>query len=202
MLKKLLSIFIFFIVICVFGQFSSVQIDSIADELKQKTIIDKDDTEVLEILNRLYEDVLQSDEGELSLEASVSLNNFYTNENSKNLHILTLLLIYQEYFLQVINNEIIEDSNYQLALIQKIEAEIRNLYDEIPAIIYIYKVESLETNGLRNDVETVLQEGLAKFPDSIPLKVYTYLITNDSSIKDFLVKNHPDHWMVKQFGIN
>lgn len=89
-----------------------------------------------------------------------------------------------------------------MALIQKIEAEIRNLYDEIPAIIYIYKVESLETNGLRNDVETVLQEGLAKFPDSVPLKVYTCLITNETATKDFLVKNHSDHWMVKQFWIN
>ncbi len=201
MLKSLIIALIFLAAIPASAQYSSAQIDSLVLELKKNTIIDRNDTEVISILNRLYDEILQSDKGELEPETPEILNSFLQNNGSKNSHILALFLIYQDYFTQLIHNDISESPDYQLLLILKLEAEIKNLYDEIPVIIYVYKAEAYETKGLRNEARTVLQEGLKKYSNSIPLKVYTYLYENEAQQKEDLVNHHSEHWMVKQFGI-
>jgi hypothetical protein len=68
-------------------------------------------------------------------------------------------------------------------------------------IIYIYKYEALDSGNKKDEAKAAALQGLKEYPDSVPLKVYTYLTTKDDKIKNDLIKNHPNHWMVKQFGI-
>lgn len=37
------------------------------------------------------------------------------------------------------------------------------------------------------------------YPDAIPLKVYQYMETKDETLKADILKNHKDHWLVKQY---
>ncbi|MFA7687037.1 MAG: hypothetical protein WCY25_04130 [Moheibacter sp.] len=55
MLKSLIIALIFLAAIPASAQYSSAQIDSLVLELKKNTIIDRNDTEVISILNRLYD---------------------------------------------------------------------------------------------------------------------------------------------------
>lgn len=47
----------------------------------------------------------------------------------------------------------------------------------------------------------LIDSSLKTFPNSVPLKVYKYLDTKNDQIKQDLVRNHSNHWMIQQFGI-
>lgn len=177
-----------------FGQYSPEQLDSIVSEWKKETTTDKNDRKVYELLNELYNQVLQSDKGELNSDMPGRINDFFTDRNSKNTHILSLFLFYQDYFAQPSYDPV-----YQLRLLTKLEKEIKEIYGEIPVIIYVYKVEALDSNHFQS--RDVIEEGLKKYPDSVPLKVYSYLSTKDESLKMDLIQHHSRHWMVQQFNI-
>jgi len=66
--------------------------------MEKETTTDKNDRKVYELLNELYNQVLQSDKGELNSAMPGQINDFYTDRNSKNTHILPLLLLYHDYF--------------------------------------------------------------------------------------------------------
>ena len=40
-----------------------------------------------------------------------------------------------------------------------------------------------------------------EYSDSVPLKVYQYLKTKDQLLKEDLIKNHANHWMVLQYKL-
>lgn len=82
-----------------------------------------------------------------------------------------------------------------------LENETKDIFGKIPAIIYIYKAEALESGHRKDESQNIIIQGLKEYPDSIPLKVYSYLNTKDNTIKDDLIKNHSKHWMVQQFEI-
>jgi hypothetical protein len=90
---------------------------------------------------------------------------------------------------------------FQIETMSLLEEETKKIYGKIPAIIYIYKYESFDSGDKKQEAKAAVIQGLKEYPDSVPLKVYSYLNTNDEALKNDLVKNHSNHWMVKQFGI-
>jgi len=91
------------------------------------------------------------------------------------------------------------DPEFQTEMIRLLKDETKSFYGTVPAIMYIYEYEALERAGKTEEAKTAASKGLKMYPDSVPLKVYSYLSTKDEALKNDLVKNHSGHWMVKQF---
>lgn len=82
-----------------------------------------------------------------------------------------------------------------------LSVEFKNIFNKIPAIIYIYNFEALDLASQNENALKVLDEALNIYPNSIPLKVYKYQKTKDENLKKDLIENNSNHWMVKQVEI-
>lgn len=170
-------------------------------ELKKETKVDKSDKTVYDLLNNIYEEMLQSEPGVLKPETIDKVQNFYSDNNSKNKHIFNMFFAYQNHITETAAVGKEPNSKFQVDLMSDLEEEINNVYGAVPIIILIYKAEALNSNGQTKESADLISSSLAIFPDSIPLKVYKYLDTKDEKIKLDLIKNHSNHWMVQQFQI-
>ncbi len=112
-----------------------------------------------------------------------------------------LFLMYQQHISQTTAAGKKTDPEFQTEMIELLKDEIKSVYGTLPAIIYIYEYEVLERTGKTEEAKMAASEGLKMYPDSVPLKVYSYLSTKEEALKNDLVKNHSGHWMVKQFQI-
>lgn len=195
MKKKFLIIL--FISFNVFTQTSESRIN----QLREGTKIDNQDRAVFELLDEFYDQGLQSDAGELSTNMSKKIDKLYQNKKTKNRHLLVMFLAYQDHISQTVAIGKRSNTKFQVDLMTDLAYEFKNIYNKIPAIIYIYKFEALDSNRQNDEATKVIDEGLLEYPDSIPLKVYKFLSSKDEAIKTDLIKNHSNHWMVKQFKI-
>jgi hypothetical protein len=195
-------LFLFFFSAKVFAQ-SGIEtfLDSAVIQLKSQSNVDKNDFEVFTLLERFYNEALQSDKGELSQKTVETINGYRTNNKIKNWHLLILFLMYQDHISQTAAKGKQPNGEFQIACIQRLESEMQSLYKKTPVIVYIYKAEALESAGRRDDAKAFVAASLQKVPNSIPLKVYRYLDSKDEEIRKDLVQNHSTHWMVQQFGI-
>lgn len=171
------------------------------EQLKKNSKTDKNDKTVYNLLNDFYEQVLQSEKGDLKPETIQEIQKFYENKNGKNSQILNMFFAYQEHISQTAAVGKKTDPTFQVNVMTDLESEIKNTYGKIPVIIRIYKAEALESNGQTEEAIALISQSLVEYPDSVPLKVYKYLGTKDENIKNDLIKNHPNHWMVQQYEI-
>ena len=171
------------------------------ENLKKNTKVDKNDKTVYNLLNDFYNQALQSDKGELEQNMQQRIYESYSDTNSKNMHILGMFFLYQEHISKTIANGQNPDSKFLIYIINELESEINNIYGTIPVIIKIYKSEALDSDGQNQEAANLISKSLEEFPDSIPLKVYKYLGTKDERIKADLIKNHSNHWLVKQNNV-
>lgn len=174
---------------------------NLINALKKETKVDKSDKTVYDLLNNIYEEMLQSEPGVLKPETIDKVQNFYSDNNSKNKHIFNMFFAYQNHITETAAVGKEPNSKFQVDLMSDLEEEINNVYGDVPIIILIYKAEALNSNGQTKESADLISSSLAIFPDSIPLKVYKYLDTKDEKIKLDLIKNHSNHWMVQQFQI-
>jgi hypothetical protein len=175
--------------------------DSALIQLKSESTIDKTDSTVFLLLQEFYDEVLQSDKGELSEKTQQKFIAFDKNEESKNKYLLTLFLMYQDHIGQAAEEGKQPEVQFQMACINALENEMMNVYNQLPVIISIYKAEALQSAGRFDESKKVVDETLKKVPQSIPLKLYKFLYSGDESMKRDLLANHSGHWMVQQFGI-
>lgn len=199
-MKKLVLLFFLFINLSLFAQ-SRESVQDIFQKLKQQSNIDKSDKTVYNLLSDFYEKSLQADEEIMTPEDIQQIEKLLSDPNAKNLHILTLFLMYQQHISQTAAVGKEPDSNFQIETMNLLESETKDVFGKIPAIIYIYKAEALESGKRKQDSQNTVAQGLKEYPDSIPLKVYSYMNTHDNAIKNDLIKNHSKHWMVQQFEI-
>lgn len=199
-MKNLILLFLLLFSINAFSQ-KSDEYAKFIEQLNADTKTDKNDKTVLNLLNDFYEQALQSDKGELNPDIPERIQKIYSDKNAKNVQILNMFLVYQEHISQTSAAGKQPDPNFQINLMTDLETELKNVYGNIPVIISIYKAEALNSNGQTKESFETVSESLEKFPNSVPLKVYKYLDTKDEKIKQDLVKNHSNHWMVQQFGI-
>ncbi|GEM50736.1 hypothetical protein EB1_05260 [Empedobacter brevis NBRC 14943 = ATCC 43319] len=199
-MKNLIIIFFLLASSNLFAQKSEAYINYIK-ELKTNTKTDRNDKTVFTLLNNFYDEALQSDEGEMKPETIKKIQDFYANKDAKNKQILNMFLAYQNHISETAAVGKQPNSKFQVDLINDLEQEIKNVYNEVPVIILIYKAEALNSNGQTKESAELIDSSLKTFPNSVPLKVYKYLDTKNDQIKQDLVRNHSNHWMIQQFGI-
>jgi hypothetical protein len=176
-------------------------LDSTLTQLKKQTTIEKNDLKVFSLLQRFYNEVLQSDKGELSPQTAQMINTYAEDKKTSNKHLLILFLMYQQHISETAAQGKNPNAAFQLACMNLLEKEFLSVYQKVPTIVYIYKAEALQSAGHNGEAKSVIETSLQKDPVSIPLKVYRYLDTKDEALKKDLVTNHSGHWMVQQFGI-
>jgi hypothetical protein len=192
-----LTIIILFFSCCAFAQPNEARISQMREGVK----IDNQDKTVFNLLEEFYLQGLQSDSGELPQDMPKKINKIYQNKKTKNRHLLVMFMAYQDHISQTAAVGKRPNAKFQVELITDLAYEFKNIFNKIPAIVYIYQVEALDTSGQKEKAATTVDEGLAEYPNSVPLKVYKFLISKDEAIKTDLINNHPNHWMVKQFEI-
>jgi len=199
MKKTILILFLIFTV----NSFSqqSEEYTKFIEEIKHNFKSDKNDKTVFNLLNDFYEQVLQSDNGELNQNTLRTIQELYADHDAKNLQILSMFLAYQEHISESFGAGSEPDTTFQLNLLNDLESELDTVYGNIPVIIKIYKAEALNSAGQNQEYGELLRQSLIEFPNSVPLKVYSYLDTKDEKLKIDLIKNHSNHWMVQQFQI-
>ena len=199
-MKKLILLLAFAMSLPLFAQ-QTQNYEQFIAQLKNNTRTDKNDRAVWNLLNDFYEEALQSDAGELNRNTVEKMQKLYADRKAKNMQILHLFMVYNNHISQTAAQGKTPDSGLQVGLMLELEKEMADTYGKVPAIVRIYKAEALVSNGQHKESADVISAGLLEYPGSVPLKVYRFLETNDEGLKTDLIKNHPDHWMVKQFGI-
>ncbi|MDQ0592033.1 hypothetical protein QFZ37_000402 [Chryseobacterium ginsenosidimutans] len=199
-MKKLVLLLFLFFGINAFSQ-TAAAAKEVFEKIKSESQIDGNDKTIYNLLDEFYDKNLQSENDEMTPETIEKIQKLASDSTTKNLHILILFLMYQQHISQTATVGKKPNPDFQIATMRLLEDEIRSVYGKVPAIIYIYKYEALDNGTKKDEAKPVAIQGLKEYPDSVPLKVYTYLNTKDETIKNDLIKNHPNHWMVKQFGI-
>ncbi|MGG5209137.1 hypothetical protein ACQWU4_09310 [Chryseobacterium sp. MIQD13] len=199
-MKKLILVIFFCIGLNIFAQTAN-QVQDLFLKIKQESKIDRSDRAVYDVLDEFYNKNLQAENDEITPETVQRIEKLASNPDTKNLHILLLFLMYQQHISRTSVAGKTPDSGFQIEAMKILENETRDIYGKVPAIIYIYKYEALDGSGKKEEAKAAVAQGLKEYPDSVPLKVYSYLNTKDEVLKNDLVKNHPNHWMVQQFGI-
>ncbi|MGC5746880.1 hypothetical protein [Chryseobacterium sp. NFX27] len=199
-MKKLILTIFFCIGLNTFAQTGN-QVKDIFLKIKQESNIDRNNKAVYDILDEFYTKSLQAENDEMTPETVQRIEKLASNPDTKNLHILLLFLMYQQHLSRTSMAGKTPDTEFQTEAMKLLENETKGIYGKVPVIIYIYKAEALDGAGKKEDAKAAVDQGLKEYPDSVPLKVYSYLNTKDEVLRNDLVKNHPNHWMVLQFGI-
>ena len=199
-MKKLILTIFFCIGLNTFAQTGN-QVKDIFLKIKQESNIDRNNKAVYDILDEFYTKSLQAENDEMTPETVQRIEKLASNPDTKNLHILLLFLMYQQHLSRTSMAGKTPDTEFQAEAMKLLENETKDIYGKVPVIIYIYKAEALDGAGKKEDAKAVVDQGLKEYPDSVPLKVYSYLNTKDEVLRNDLIKNHPNHWMVLQFGI-
>ena len=175
--------------------------------IKVKTKVDKRDRRVFLLFEKLYQEVLQSETIPVSYENTMKLFQTYLNDTKiPNTQLLFLFAYYQEY---ISNTSAIgkpANPKIQMSIMGHMLHELEKSYDgEIPAIIAIYSAEAAMSDKRYGLAGSLLEKLLKEVPDSIPAKVYLSELLNDKTrakeLRNDLIKNHANHWMVKQYKI-
>ncbi|WPO82955.1 hypothetical protein SD427_01025 [Chryseobacterium sp. JJR-5R] len=199
-MKKLVLLLFF-----LFGMYTFSQTAAVAKEvfgkIKKDAKIDSSDRTIYNLLDELYAQNLQAENDEMKPETIEKVQKLASDPGTKNIHLLMLFLMYQQHISQTAAAGKKTDPEFQTEMIELLKDETKSVYGILPAIIFIYEYEALERAGKTEEAKMAVSEGLKMYPDSVPLKVYSYLNTKDEALKNDLVKNHPGHWMVKQFQI-
>lgn len=198
-MKNTITILFLFLGVFMFSQEQAFK--DVSESFKESSKIDKNDKVVSNLLDRFYQEVLQSDNGELGKDTPEFINKTFEDKNLKNGHILFIFFLYQDYISQTAAVRESTDSKYQLQIMNYLFDECKGTWGKVPAIIYIYKSEALDADKQSDKSAEIISEGLKNYPDSVPLKVYQYLKTKDETLKNDLVKNHSNHWLVLQDNI-
>jgi len=199
-MKKLALLLLFLLSAHFFAQ-STETIRTLFQKMKKGANIDRNDKAVYNLLDEFYNKSLQAHNDEMASETVEKIQMLASDKNTKNLHILMLFLMYQQHISQTAMVGKPSNSEFQIETMRLLEDETKDVYGKIPVIIYIYKYEALESGKEEDQARTTVAQGLKEYPDSVPLKVYSYLNTKNEAIKNDLIKNHANHWMVKQFEI-
>jgi hypothetical protein len=199
-MKKLVLLFLFFLGIHAFSQ-TAAAAKEVFEKIKKESQIDGNDKTIYNLLDEFYDKNLQAENDEMTPETIERIQKLASDSTTKNIHILILFLMYQQHISQTAAVGKKPNPDFQIATMKLLEDETKSVYGKIPAIVYIYKYEALDSGEKKDEAKAVAIQGLKEYPDSVPLKVYSYMTTKNESIKNDLIKNHPNHWMVKQFEI-
>ncbi|MCJ8155245.1 hypothetical protein MKJ01_15875 [Chryseobacterium sp. SSA4.19] len=200
-MKKTVLLLFFLFSIYAFSQ-TAAAAKEVFEKIKKESKIDGNDKTIYTLLDEFYEQNLQAENDEMNPETIEKFRKLASEPGTKNRHLLILFLMYQQHISQTAATGKKPNPEVQIETMKLLKDEIQNVYSKTPAIIYIYQYEALDGGERKEEAKAVLIQGLKDYPDSVPLKVYTYLNTRDETLKNDLIQHHSNHWMVRQFQIN
>ena len=193
-MNKLFALIFLFFTISSQSQSNNI-VKETFDKLKQKTKVDKKDTICFHLMQNLYDDVLQNEKSEIQEITIKKIKEYQENKKSKNLHLFFAFLFYQDCVTKSTESKVVKPE-LQRDIINYLESEYLEIYNKIPKIIYVYKVETLNLFENKTEIKKYIDEGLKYYPESIPLKYYSYTILGEQTYKDELLKINKKHWLV------
>lgn len=176
-------------------------INTVIVDSKNTNPVDAKDLTMKNLFDQFYNEVLQDESGQISEDLLNKITVMVESPSTKNMQLMNLLLVFQDYINEVSENPSSLNSEFQLKIVEAMENEFINLKQDVPAIIYVYKIEALQTSEKFDESDKLIEVALKKFPNSVPIKAYKFLATEDENVKNDLIKNHPNHWFVKQLDL-
>ncbi len=198
-MKRILFICFLLLSIAGFAQNSTAydSLNTAVVKLKANSLINSNDHRVINVLQALSDETLQSDEGELTEATRKTYLSMLKDPKLANRH---LLYLYQAYTDNISRPE--PNPYFQQACALLLFEEFIDTYDTAPAVVLIFMGESLMSGGNNPAAAEHFKKALDVYPDSVPLMVYRWKLTEDTAEKkklyDKLKKKHPKHWMVQQ----
>jgi hypothetical protein len=200
------NIFILFLILITLqksiGQKISVY-DSITNEvikIKLTCKVDGSNKKILKLLDNINAELMEDENGTLSQKTLKLYEDFKTNKNIDNYHIFYLFNIYQNHITESAQLNRKANANFQITVMKILAGQISETFKTIPDLILLYMGEAL-ISGNRIELARNHFTKIAKFnPQSVPLKVYCYLLSENQVEKDNYYKElkskHSKHWMV------
>ena len=176
-------------------------INTVIVDSKNTNPVDAKDLTMKNLFDQFYNEVLQDESGQISEDLLNKITVMVESLSTKNMQLMNLLLVFQDYINEVSENPSSLNSEFQLKIVEAMENEFINLKQDVPAIIYVYKIEALQTNEKFDESDKLIEVALKKFPNSVPIKAYKFLATEDENVKNDLIKNDTNHWFVKQLDL-
>ncbi|TXF74906.1 hypothetical protein [Chryseobacterium sp.] len=203
-MKKIILSFIFLIAAQLFSAQGDTNYEKTLKDFmlfKKNVKIDPKNKSVLNVLNAMYDETLQSDAGILSDRTAKEYDRLLNESNVPNQQVLYLYKKYQTYIAENSVNGKKPDAEYQLNLVKLLAGESIYSLDNLPKIVAVFMAESLISSGNYEAAKNNIDLSLKRYPDSIPLNVYKYYLNKENNIKlkEKLLKEHPNHWMVQSF---
>jgi hypothetical protein len=178
-----------------FAQSKSNIIEETFDKMKSNTKVDKTDFTCYDLVQKMYDEVLQNNNSDFKESTIEDIRKYQSNRKSKNTYLFSALMFYQDVITKSAEQKM-SKPELQRDIINYLEKEFLEVYNKIPAIIYVYKVETLNLLEDKNELKKYIDEGLKNYPNSIPLKYYSYKYLNDITYKEELMRINNIHWLV------
>lgn len=195
MKKQILFLLFTFLTLTTFAQTKKNIIEETFDNIKNKSKVDKSDSTCLKLMQKMYDEALQNEISELSNSTIDEIKNFENSRKSKNTYLFSALMFYQEVITKSAEEKKIKPE-LQRDLINYLEKEFLYVYNKVPTIVYVYKVETLNLFKDNTELKKYIDEGLKNYPNSIPLKYYSYKYLNEQTYKEDLMKLNKKHWLI------
>ncbi|WP_445720492.1 hypothetical protein [Flavobacterium sp.] len=194
-MNKYIVIISLFLTSIIFAQTEKNIVEKTFDNIKSKTKIDKLDSTCFNLTQKMYDEVLQNEISEFKKSTIEEINEFQKNRKSKNTYLFTALMFYQEIVTKSAEQKVVKPE-LQRDIVNYLEKEFLYVYNKIPTIIYVYKVETLNLFEDKTELKKYINEGLKNYPNSIPLKYYSYKYLNEQTYKEDLMKLNKKHWLI------
>jgi hypothetical protein len=169
--------------------------------VKNKTKIVSTDKTILNVLDKLYEQTMQANDGQLDEKTIRKYQQYQTDTTLANRHIALLFDTYQTIITETAAKGEKVPADICVPLIKSLVGECVSLYNNIPVIVCIYMGEALQSAGMTDKAREHFRMSLQLYPNSIPLLVYNYRLEQDPTKKKEqltdLKKKYSKHWMVK-----
>lgn len=169
--------------------------------VKNKTKIVASDKTILTVLDKMYEQTMQANDGQLDEKTVRKYQKFQTDTTLANRHIALLFDTYQTIITETASKGEKAPADICVPLMKSLAGECVSLYNSIPAIVCIYMGEALQSAGMTDEAIKHFKMSLKFYPNSIPLLVYNYRLEQDTTKKEEqladLKKKYFKHWMVK-----
>ncbi|WP_409207322.1 hypothetical protein [Flavobacterium sp.] len=143
----------------------------------------------------MYDEVLQNKISEFKKSTIEEINEFQKSRKSKNTYLFTALMFYQEIMTKSAEQKVVKPE-LQRDVVNYLEKEFLSVYNKMPTIIYVYKVETLKLFEDEAELKKYIDEGLKNYPNSIPLMYYSYKYLNEQTYKEELLKINKKHWLI------
>ncbi len=194
-MKTYLLILALFFSLTSYSQDANI-IEKSFNEMKRNTKVDNTDSTCFKLMQKMYDEVLQNNNSGFTKLTINEIKKYQSAKKSKNTYLFSALMFYQEVIGKSLELNSVNPA-LQRDVVNYLEKESISLYNKIPNIVYVYKVETLNLLNDKTELKKYIDEGLKHYPNSIPLKYYSYVFLKDETYKEELLKLNKVHWLVQ-----